>query len=181
MRNSFNEFRELKKSFLNAFKGISYCIKNERNIRVHIFMAVFISTFSFFFELSSFGYVVLILSIGMVIVCEIINTAIEALVNLSSPSYSSLAKIAKDVAAGGVFLSSLIAVIVGIFLFGRKDRLIRTIILIFTKWHVFLIFVFILIFGFFFIFKSFKLKLTDRVVKTEEVKIYKPKKNKNFK
>ena len=181
MKNSFNEFRELKKSFLNAFKGISYCIKNERNIRIHIFMVVFIFTFSFFFELSIFEYAVLTLAIGVVIVCEIINTAIEALVNLSSPSYSSWAKIAKDVAAGGVFFSSLIAVVIGFFFFFKKEKLIETIVFIFTTWHVLLIFIFILVFGFFFIFKSFKLKFTDRVIKFEEVKIYKPKKNKNFK
>lgn len=174
------EFRELKKSFLNAFRGLSYCIRNERNIRIHLTIAILIFTFAFFFKLSNLEYAILTISVGLVIFCEIINTSIEALVNLSSPSYDSLARIAKDVAAGGVFLSSLVAIFVGIFLFAKKEKFLSTMHLIFNNWFVLLIFIFIIIFGFFFIFKSFKLKISDRVGHIEEVKIYKPKKNKYF-
>ena len=174
------EFRELKKSFLNAFRGLSYCIRNERNIRIHLTTAVLIFTFAFFFKLSNLEYAILTISVGLVIFCEIINTSIEALVNLSSPSYDSLARIAKDVAAGGVFLSSLVAIFVGIFLFAKKEKFLSTMHLIFNNWFILLIFIFIIIFGFFFIFKSFKLKISDRVGHIEEVKIYKPKKNKHF-
>lgn len=181
MKKNFSEFRELKKSFLNAFKGFFYCIKNERNIRIHIVVAIFMLTFSIFFKLSSVEYAVLIISIGLVIFCEIINTALEALVNLSSPSYDSLAKIAKDVAAGGVFLSAVVAVFVGICLFAKKEKFFKTILLIFSDFKILAIFIFILVFGVFFIFKSFKISIKRNVVKLEEVKIYKPKKNKNFK
>lgn len=181
MKNNYGEFRELKKSFLNAFRGVFYCIKNEKNIRIHIVMAIFIFTFSVFFQLSNVEYIVLILTIVMVIFCEIINTAIEALVNLSSPAYDSLAKIAKDVSAGGVFISSIGAIVVGFFLFAKKDKLTKTILYIFSNWRVFVIFLFIIIFGIFFIFKSFKFKISDKVMGVEEVKIYKPKKNKKFK
>ena len=181
MRKHFSEFRELKKSFLNAFKGFFYCVHHERNIRIHIVVAIFIFTFSIFFKLSSVEYAVLILSIGLVIFCEIINTSIEALVNLSSPYYDSLAKIAKDVAAGGVFLSAFVAIFVGLCLFAKKEKLIRTMLFIFSDFKVLSIFIFILVFGIFFIFKSFKFKIKRKVVKMEEVKIYKPKKNKNFK
>lgn len=180
MKKNYNEIKQLKKSFLNAFKGVFYCIKNERNIRIHMVVGVFIFTFSFFFKLSSIEYAILTISVGFVICCEIFNTAIEALVNLSSPSYNSWAKIAKDVAAGGVFFSSLVAICVGIFLFAKKDKLIKTIILIFSRWYIILIFVFILVFGLFFIFKSFKLKITEKVIGAEEVKIYKPKNKKKF-
>lgn len=181
MKNNFGEFRELKKSFINAFKGLFYCIRHERNIRIHIVVAVFIFTFSVFFKLSRIEYAILISAIGLVIFCEIVNTAIEALVNLSSPYYDSLAKIAKDVAAGGVFLSSLVAIFIGIFLFAKKERLLNTIFLIFSDFKFIMLFSLILIFGFFFIFKSFKLKISRKVIGFEEVKIYKPKKNKNFK
>lgn len=181
MKNNFGEFRELKKSFINAFKGLLYCIKHERNIRIHIVVAVFIFTFSVFFKLSRVEYAILILAIGFVIFCEIVNTAIEALVNLSSPYYDSLAKIAKDVAAGGVFLSSLVAIFVGIFLFAKEERLLNTIYFIFLDFRLLALFSLILIVGFFFIFKNFKLKISRKVIGFEEVKIYKPKKNKNFK
>ena len=180
MKKNYSEIKQLKKSFLNAFKGFFYCIKNERNIRIHIVVGIFIFTFAFFFKLTLSEYAILTISIGLVVCCEIFNTAIEALVNLSSPAYNSWARIAKDVAAGGVFLSSLVAVCVGIFLFAKKDKLIKTIILIFSSWHIFLIFVFILVFGLFFIFKSFKLKIADKVIGAEEVKIYKPKNKKKF-
>ncbi len=179
--NNYGEFRELKKSFLNAVHGILYCIKNEKNIRIHIVMAIFIFTFSIFFKLSNIEYIVLILTIIMVVFCEIVNTAIEALVNLSSPAYDSLAKIAKDVSAGGVLISSIGAVVVGIFLFAKKDKLLKTIIYILCDWQALIIFVCILIFGIFFIFKSFKFKISKKVIGAEEVKIYKPKKNKKFK
>lgn len=180
MKKGYSEIKQLKKSFLNAFRGIFYCIKNERNIRIHMVVGVFILMFSFFFKLLPIEYAVLTVAVGFVICCEIFNTAIEALVNLSSPSYNSWARIAKDVAAGGVFFSSLVAICVGIFLFAKKDRLIKTIILIFTSWPIFLIFVFILVFGLLFIFKSFKFKITDKVIGAEEVKIYKPKNKKKF-
>lgn len=174
------EFRDLKKSFSNAFRGLFYCIKNERNMRIHLTTAVLIFTFSFFFKLSNVEYAILALAVGLVVFCEAINTSIEALVNLSSPSYDSLARIAKDVAAGGVFLSSLVAVLVGISLFAKKDKFLKTIYLIFSNGHILLIFIFIIVFGFFFIFKSFKLKLSEKVNRVEEVKIYKPKKSKHF-
>ena len=181
MKNNFSEFRELKKSFWNAFKGLFYCVRNERNIRIHIVVAVFIFTFAFFFKLDRIEYAVLILAIGFVIFCEILNTAIEALVNLSSPYYDSLAKIAKDVAAAGVFLSSISAIFVGICLFAKKERLFKTLEIIFSDFRSISLFVLILVFGILFIFKNFKLKITRRVIGVEEVKIYKPKKNKNFK
>ena len=174
------EFRELKKSFLNAFRGLFYCIKNERNIRIHLTVTVLVFTFAFFFELSNLEFIMLTIAVGFVIICEIVNTSIEALVNLSSPSYDSLARIAKDVAAGGVFLSSLVAIIVGIFLFVKKEKFLKTIYLIFSNLWILLIFIIIIVFGFFFVFKSFKLKISDRVGKVEEVKIYKPKKSRYF-
>ena len=180
MKNKMDEFRELRKSFYNAFSGFFYCIKNERNIRIHIVVAIFIFVFSIVFKLTSLEYAVLVLVTGLVLICEIINTSIEALVNLSSPAYDSLAKIAKDVAAGGVFLSSLVAVVVGVILFAKKQKLIKTILLIFSNWNILLIFILILILGIFFIFKSFKDNISNKVFGVEEVKIYKPKKNKKF-
>ncbi len=180
MKNEIKELRELKKSFLYALKGFFYCIKNERNMRIHIVFAVFMFTFSLFFKLTGLEYAVLFLTIGMVIFCEIINTAIEALVNLSSPAYNSLAKVAKDVAAGGVFLSSIVAVFVGIALFGKPEKLNCALCVVFSSWHSVLLFVLILGFGILFIFKSFKLKISNKAIGVDEVKIYKPKKNKNF-
>ena len=92
--------RSLLRSFRFALRGILFCICNERNMRIHLVVAVYVFTLSHFFPLSNVEYAVLIISIVMVIAAEIINTAIEEFVDISSPSFDPLARIAKDTAAG---------------------------------------------------------------------------------
>ena len=113
------ERRALFKSFLYAFRGVRFCVKNERNMRIHLAAAVFVTAFSLVYGLTPGEYAVLFLTIGAVIAAEAVNTAIEAVVNLESPSYNELARIAKDVAAGTVLLTALTACIVGFCLFFR--------------------------------------------------------------
>ena len=180
MNRKHSELRELGKSFSYAMRGFLYCIKNERNMRIHIVLAVLVFAFSIFFKLSRLEYILLVLVVGMVLLCEIINTAIEALVNLSSPAYNSLAKVAKDVAAGAVFVSSLLAVLISFFMFFKIDRLCLTFRIILTNFYSLTLFVVIILLGILFIFKSFKLKISDKVIGSEEVKIYKPKKNRDY-
>ena len=104
-----NQTRALGRSFLYAFRGIRFCIKNERNMRIHLAAAVFVTAFSLAYRLEPLGYAVLFLAMGAVISFEAVNTALEALVNLASPAYHNLARIAKDVAAGAVFIAALAA------------------------------------------------------------------------
>ena len=94
--------RSLLRSFRFALRGILFCICNERNMRIHLVVAVYVFTLSHFFPLSNVEYAVLIISIVMVIAAEIINTAIEEFVDISSPSFDPLARIAKDTAVGAV-------------------------------------------------------------------------------
>ncbi|MEG2597760.1 MAG: diacylglycerol kinase family protein, partial [Oscillospiraceae bacterium] len=77
--------RALQKSFLYAFRGIAYCIKNERNMRLHISAAVIVAAFSFVYHLSSVEYGMLLFAIGFVIVAEMFNTGIEVVINLEMP------------------------------------------------------------------------------------------------
>ena len=115
MRNDLeNQTRALGRSFLYAFRGIRYCIKNERNMRIHLAAAVFVTAFSLVYRLEPLGYAVLFLAMGAVISFEAVNTALEALVNLASPAYHNLARIAKDVAAGAVFMAALAAIAAGV-------------------------------------------------------------------
>ena len=93
------ERRALLKSFLYAFRGVRFCVKSERNMRIHLAAAVIVTAFSLVYGLNTAEYAVLFLTIGFVIVCEAVNTSIEAMVNLESPAYHDLARIAKDVAA----------------------------------------------------------------------------------
>lgn len=113
--------RSLAKSFKNAFNGLFFCIKNERNMRIHLTAAFYVLVLSPFYHFSSGQFLLLLLTIGVVLFAEAVNTAIEALVNLQTQSYDQLARIAKDVAAGAVFICAIFAAIIGFILFLKFD------------------------------------------------------------
>ena len=104
-------------SFRFAFRGIWYCLKNERNFRIHLAAACYVLFFSRFYGFSHSETVVLLLTVSLVIAAEMINTAIERLVDMLSPSYNPLARLAKDIAAGAVLIFALIAVVIGAVMF----------------------------------------------------------------
>lgn len=106
------------KAFVYAWQGISHAVRTQRNFRFHIAAAVYVTAFSFFYELTKAEYALLALTFGSVISAELINTAVEAAVDLCSPERNSLAKIAKDTAAGAVLVTAVFAVTVGVLLFG---------------------------------------------------------------
>lgn len=169
------ELKGLLKSFTFAFRGLIYCIKNERNMRIHITAALIVLPFSFIYDLTRPEYAILILIMGMVMVCELINTAIETLVNLGSESYDSLARIAKDVAAGAVLMCAIAALMVAVALFGHKDKLLNTLIKISTTPYYLIFFIILILIGILFIFKGFKPNKGLNRKKKDEVKIYTPK------
>lgn len=105
------------KSFLYAFRGIVYCINNERNMRIHTVAALYVLVFSPFFNLSREGYAVLFLTIAGVMTAEMFNTVAEELCDLDAASFHPVVRIVKDMAAGGVLICALFAVVVGISLF----------------------------------------------------------------
>ena len=111
------------KSLKYAFRGIVYCINNERNMRIHMVAALYVFAFSFFFEMSRERYAILLITVAMVIVAEIFNTVAEELSDMAAPSYHPAVRIIKDLAAGGVLVCALFAVGVGMFLFWQPDRL----------------------------------------------------------
>lgn len=113
--------KSLAQSFKFAFRGIFFCIKNERNMRIHLTAAAYVLTFSVFYNFSSSQYLIIFLTIGMVLSAEALNTAVEALVNLETQSYDSLARIAKDAAAGAVLICAAFAFVVGIILYLKPD------------------------------------------------------------
>ncbi|MBC6696031.1 diacylglycerol kinase [Terrisporobacter mayombei] len=107
-------------AFNAAIQGILYTFKYERNMKIHYFIAVIVLMVSLFLDLTRVEMMILILSICLVIVSEMFNTAIENTVDLVTDKYHNLAKIAKDVAAGGVLISALNAVAVGYLIFNEK-------------------------------------------------------------
>lgn len=116
-----------------AVHGLVYAFSTQRNLRVHLAFAVLVVLFATALDLPNVELALLALAIGMVIACEMGNTALEAVVDLITQEYQPLAKVAKDVAAGAVLVASTGAAAVGYFVFFERlanlhqDALARTI------------------------------------------------------
>lgn len=108
------------KSFSYAANGVKTAIKNEPNMRIHLFFAATTVTAAALLGFNIYEWILLTMTIFFVIMLELINTVLEALVNLVSPEIQPEAKVAKDVSAAAVLFAAFISVIVGILLFGPK-------------------------------------------------------------
>lgn len=108
------------KSFTHAFRGIGVLIKSTHNFWVHIFVAVVVVKMGVLFKISETEWLFLVFAIGFVMVTEALNTAIEIDIDLTSPSFHPYARDTKDVAAGAVLLSAIVAVVVGLIIFLPK-------------------------------------------------------------
>ncbi len=112
------------KKFLNSFtypiKGLKYAYKNEQNLAFDVGMALVVIIFGFLFKVNKYEWAILVLTIGLVISCELINTAIEAVVDLVTEEYHPLAKVAKDTSAAAVLVFAIVAIIVGLIIFVPK-------------------------------------------------------------
>lgn len=112
-----DRFKKLGNSFRYATRGIMFCVRHETNMRIHIVVLLYVLYFSQFYNLNRSEFLLLLLTCVIVISMEMLNTAIEVVIDKVSPQYSALAKVGKDVAAGAVFVSAITAVVVGIILF----------------------------------------------------------------
>jgi len=112
--------RSLAESFSHAIDGVVHTIRNERNMIIHISAAIIVVIVSAAFKISAIEFALVFLAIGLVLVSEILNTAIEAVVDMMVKEYREEARIAKDVAAGASFIAALIAVLIGINVFGWR-------------------------------------------------------------
>ena len=108
----------LLKSFQHAFAGLWHAWKTQRNVRIHVAIAIVVVILGLALELQPGQWAVIILTIGFVIVSELFNTVVESLVDLVTAKNHPLAKQAKDVAAGAVLTSAIVAVAVGLLVLG---------------------------------------------------------------
>lgn len=115
----------LIRSFKYAFRGILYCILNERNMRIHTTAAAVLAYFTFYFDLTVTEQGLVFLAAALVIVCEMLNTAIETVINFCAPYYNNCAKVVKDIAAGSVLVAAFFSAFVGIKMFWRIDVWLR--------------------------------------------------------
>lgn len=109
--------RNLTDSFNNAINGIAYTIRTERNMKIHMVAAIAVLILSLFFKLTRAEFLVICITVAVVIICELFNTAVEVLVDIIVDVYHPKAGIVKDVAAGAVLVSAFLALIVGYFIF----------------------------------------------------------------
>lgn len=112
--------QDIIQSFNVAIEGIIETIRTERNMKFHSFCAVLVVILTVFLGVSRIELIVLVTSVSFVLVAELLNTAIESFVDLVSPEYNILAKKAKDVGAGAVFLAATNSVVVGYLVFHNK-------------------------------------------------------------
>lgn len=109
-----NFFESLK----NAISGIRYLIIDERNFRFHISASIIVIILAWILKIRTYQFLWLVLAILLVILAELINTLIERIIDLIvGNKFNLLAKKIKDIAAGGVLITSFIAVIIGVTIF----------------------------------------------------------------
>lgn len=110
----------LYKSFGYAFAGIFACVKKERNIKIHLCFTAAVIFFGFFLHISAIEWCICLTLFGLVLSLEILNTAIEAVVDLVTEDRHPLAGLAKDASAGAVLVSAIFAAITGLIIFLPK-------------------------------------------------------------
>lgn len=101
-----------------AFSGLWYALRTQRNMRVHLLIAVLAIVLGIVLHISAVEFALIFVAITAVFIAEMFNTVFELCVDLASPEYHPLAKIAKDVAAGAVLLNAMLAIVIGLFVFG---------------------------------------------------------------
>ena len=122
-------------SFNVAFEGIIHVLRTQRNMRIHFIIAAAVLVAALAVDLSKIELIVLLLSVAFVLIAEMLNTAVEAAVDVASTSFDPMAKLAKDIAAGAVLIAAINALAVGYLVFSGQvadrsnaflDRLSRT-------------------------------------------------------
>jgi len=116
-RNAPQPFHRIARSFGHAIEGIVYAARTQPNLRLHLLVAVAVLTATLFMHLRRSETIAVVVLIGVVIAMELMNTAIESVVDLLTATHHPLAKSAKDAAAAAVFVVAIAASIVGALIF----------------------------------------------------------------
>ena len=107
------------KSFANAGRGVAMFLKTTPNAWIELGICLAVIALGFYFQITRLEWMMLIFASGIVLAAEAFNTAIEIDINLTSPNYHPYARDTKDVAAGAVLISSIMAAIIGVLIFGH--------------------------------------------------------------
>jgi len=115
-----NKSPHLIASFGYALEGIAHAFRTQRNFKVHVGITLAVIIAGVLLGISVEQWAILAMAIALVLQAELVNTALEAIVDHVAPEFHALAKIAKDCAAGAVFVCAVVAVIVGLLILGPK-------------------------------------------------------------
>ena len=116
--NDQSEIQKRISSFLYAFEGVWYVLRTQKNAWIHGVSTIAVVLVGLWLNLPRYDWVILIIIMAIVWITEFINTALEAIVDMTMPKPHPCAKIAKDVGAGAVLVGSIAAVIVGLLILG---------------------------------------------------------------
>lgn len=112
--------RRFREALRFAVAGIVYAVSRERNMRIHLAAATAALFGGMWLGLNRIEFMILLFVITLVLVAEMFNTAVEATVNAAAPTYNPWAKIAKDVAAGAVLVTAVLAIVIAVMLIWGK-------------------------------------------------------------
>jgi diacylglycerol kinase (ATP) len=107
-------------SFNYAFEGIIHVLRTQRNMRIHFVVAFVVLVAALVVNVTKLELIALVISITFVLIAEMLNTGIEAAIDIATTSFDPMAKLAKDIAAGAVLIASVSALLVGYLVFAGK-------------------------------------------------------------
>jgi diacylglycerol kinase (ATP) len=107
-------------SFNNAFEGIIHTLRTQRNMRIHFAVAVVVLITALIVNVTKLELIALLISITFVLLAEMVNSAVEAAIDIATTSFDPMAKLAKDIAAGSVLIASVNAIAVGYLVFAGR-------------------------------------------------------------
>ncbi len=110
----------LIRSFGFALQGIFYVLRTQRNMRLHLLAGLIVVAFGLFFQVSTAEWVGLLTIMALIYALEMLNTVVEAIVDMVTQEYHPLAKVAKDVGAGAVLIASLFSVVIALVVFAPR-------------------------------------------------------------
>ena len=107
-------------SFNFAFEGIIHVLRTQRNLRIHFAIAFAVLIFALIVDVTKMELIALLISVTFVLIAEMLNTAVEAAIDIATTSFDPMAKLAKDIAAGAVLIAAINAIAVGYIVFSGK-------------------------------------------------------------
>jgi diacylglycerol kinase (ATP) len=107
-------------SFNFAFEGIIHVLRTQRNLRIHFAIAFAVLVFALIVDVTKMELIALLISVTFVLIAEMLNTAVEAAIDIATTSFDPMAKLAKDIAAGAVLIAAMNAIAVGYIVFSGK-------------------------------------------------------------